>query len=224
MHLGQQYCRSHLTEADRAFVGEVLSDQIDPQDEAIWQDEAQRDALLDDDLLFQEVLDCREILPVSLELYFYVLLRHVLRSTPLDERCVADYLACSLTRALKSERKLPPLYVIDVLHKLDGLNDSQQFYERVQLADDSLILTGIFPEHIQFRTQRRGAPSLHYYEGVGRMQYQCAGEHRLAQEHELGPIFICLSEEFSHARKALNQLSDQLVSLGEIPIDFDKLL
>lgn len=224
MQLGQYCCRSRLTEADQAFISSALKRHSSLVNNSIWIDEDQRDTLLDEDELFKALLECSEIIPVSLELYFYVLLRHLLKETPLAERSIADYLACSLTRTLSSHRKLLPLYVIDVLAKLDSLNDAQQFYERVQLADDSLILTGIFPEHIKFRTHRRGAPSLGYYEGIARIQYQHVGTHRLAQEYELTPVFICLSEEFTHARKALNELSDRLVSLGELSINVDKLL
>jgi hypothetical protein len=61
----------------------------------------------------------------------------------------------------------------------------------------------------------RGFPDLSYYEALGQANFRMASDHRLAARYELGEIFATLSEEFQTARKALNDLSERIVSLGE---------
>ena len=63
-----------------------------------------------------------------------------------------------------------------------------------------------------------------YYEGVGRMQYRVASDHRLAQRYELSQILSTLSERFGATRLALNDIADRLFSLGDANHELEALL
>jgi hypothetical protein len=73
----------------------------------------------------------------------------------------------------------------------------------------------VFPDRIRFRTERKGAPGLHYYEGVGRANFRAASDHYLARKYELDAIFDTLAERFQETRLALNDLREHLLSLGD---------
>jgi hypothetical protein len=76
-------------------------------------------------------------------------------------------------------------------------------------------LSGVFPERIKFRAESRGFPDLHYYRELGQTNYRVASDHRLAQRYELAPIFSTLAENFEPTRRALNDLSERIFSLGD---------
>ena len=63
-----------------------------------------------------------------------------------------------------------------------------------------------------------------YYEALGRSQYRAASDHRLAQRYELTSILGTLSERFEATRRALNDISDRLFSLGDTNYALDALL
>ena len=71
---------------------------------------------------------------------------------------------------------------------------------RAHIGNYSLFLTGIFPERIRVRAERRGFPDLKYFEAMGRSQYGAASDHRLAQRYELSEIFSTLSDRFEATR------------------------
>jgi hypothetical protein len=95
---------------------------------------------------------------------------------------------------------------------------------RVSIGNHSLFLSGVFPERIRFRAEKRGFPDLKYYETLGRSQYKAASDHRLAQRYELSNILHILSERFETTRLALNDISDRLFSLGDSNYALDALL
>ena len=72
--------------------------------------------------------------------------------------------------------------------------------------------------------ESRGAPSLSYYEGLGRSNFKAAGDHRLARTYALDGIFNDLAERFQETRRALNDLRDRLITLGEPDFSIDALL
>jgi hypothetical protein len=78
-----------------------------------------------------------------------------------------------------------------------------------------LFLSGVFPERIQSRAERKGFPGISYYESLGRSQFRAAGDHRLARRYELSTILHTLSDRFETTRRALNDISDRLFSMGE---------
>lgn len=228
MKVIQANCRSRFTAEDVAFVARVLGRKAGQGDCLIrlLSDPDTRDMILDDEALFHALLEQPECVPVSTHFYFYILARQVLRRAGIEDRSVADYVAALLTEYSRVERTRcvapgagqPMEYVFEMLAALRTVDDRAAFMIRAHVGNHSLFLTGIYPEHVQARTQRRGAPGLNYFEELGRASYRVASGHLLAQRYELSPIFDTLAERFHTARGALNDLSGRLLSWHENPL------
>jgi hypothetical protein len=225
MKVIQANCRVQFTASDVDFILSVLGRR--PEDAAsltsLLADTETRDLILDDDKLYRALLEHRGCLRVSPRLYFYVLVRHVLRRSGLDDRRVADYVAELLTEYSQEERRhcvVPGRtdrlqYFFEMLTALETADDHTAFFIRAHIGNHSLFLSGVFPEHILHRVERRGAPGLRYYQEMGRANYRAASNHRLAAKYDLASVFDTLSEQFEPARRALNDLSERVFSLGD---------
>ena len=225
MNVIRANCRVQFTAADIEFILNVLGRR--PGDTAslvaLLADPDTRDLILDDEALFRALLEHGGCLRVSPHLYFYVLVRHVLRRAGLDDRRVADYVAELLAEYSREERThcvVPGQpgrlqYFFEMLAALEHADDRTAFYIRAHIGNHSLFLSGVFPEHIRHRAKRRGAPGLSYYENLGRANYRAASHHQLAARYDLAAVFDRLSEQFEPARRALNDLSERVFSLGD---------
>ena len=220
----QPNCRVQFTAEDIGFIMAVLGKKEDATSLALLlADPESRDLILDNDHLFHALLEQRRCLAVSAHLYFYVLVRHVLRQSGIQDRAVADYVAEMLAEFSREERtrlvtpgQTQPLdYFFDMLAALQTADDHTAFFIRAHIGNHSLFLSGVFPERIRARAERRACPSLSYYEELGRMNYRVASGHRLARRYELAPIFETLSNRFAKTRLALNDLADRIFSIGE---------
>jgi hypothetical protein len=195
-------------------------------------DESSRDLILDDEALFQALLERRGCLRVSSRFYFYVLVRHVFRRSDIHDRQVADYVAELLSEFAQTERlrcvvpgRPNPLdYFFEMLAALQTADDRASFQIRAHIGNTSLFLSGVFPDRIRVRAEARGFPDLKYYEAVGRSQYRAASDHRLAQRYELAGIFNTLADRFETTRLALNDLSERVFSLGDTSYTLESLL
>lgn len=226
-------CRVQFTAEDIAFVLQVLSPGTDnnPALVSLLTDEDSRDRILDDERLYQALLQGTGCLRISSHLYFYVLVRHVLRKAGIEDRRVADYVAELLAEFSRLERvhlqltaDFNPLeYLFEMLAALQQADERTRFLIRAHIGNHSLFLSGVFPERIRHRAEMKGFPDLSYYEGLGRSSYRVASDHRLAQRYELAPVFSTLSECFHETRRALNDLADRLFHLGD-PTLSDALL
>jgi len=218
-------CRVQFTAEDIAFVLQVLSPGTDtnPALVSLLTDEDSRDHILDDERLYQALLQGTGCLRVSSHLYFYVLVRHVLRKAGIEDRRVADYVAELLAEFSRLERihlqltaDFNPLeYLFEMLAALQQADERTCFLISAHIGNHSLFLSGVFPERIRHRAEMKGFPDLSYYEGLGRSSYRVASDHRLAQRYELAPVFSTLSECFHETRQALNNLADRLFHLGD---------
>ena len=223
MHLIQANSRVQFTAEDIAFILEALRPKVATADCLIklLADEDSRDQILDDELLLRAVLEHQGCLRISTHFYFYILVRHVFRRSDLRERPLADYVASVLAEFSDLERtrcvvKGQPLdYFFEMLAALQTADDTTGFYIRAHIGNHSLFLSGVFPDRIRFRAERRGAPSLKYYEGIGEANYRAASDHRLARKHDLDGIFHLLADRFQQTRLALNDLRERLVSLAD---------
>jgi hypothetical protein len=101
------------------------------------------------------------------------------------------------------------------LAALQTADERTAFHLRLHIGNHSLFLSGVFPERIRSRAERKGFPGLSYYESLGRSQFRAAGNHRLAPRYELSAILHTLSERFETTRRCLNDISDRLFSIGE---------
>lgn len=219
-------CRVQFTAADIDFILSVLQPDAPSHESlvALLADADSRDLILDDEKLFRAVLESRGCLRISTHIYFYILVRHMLRRSGLEDRDVADYVAemlAEFSRAGSLQCRLPGQttaleYFVDMLAALPTADEATSFGIRAHMGNQSLFMMGVFPERIRYRTDTRAAPGFKYYEALGRENYRLAGDHQLARKYNLAGIFNTLSERFQTARQALNEVSDRLVSLGEV--------
>ena len=225
-------CRVQFTAEDVDFVLGVLGPKAGSAETLVklLGDEETRDLILDDESLLRAVLEHRNCLRISTHFYFYILVRHAFRRSGLQERPLADYVASVLAEFSQFERtrctvKGQPIdYFFEMLAALQTADDTTSFYIRAHIGNQSLFLSGVFPDRIRFRAERKGAPGLNYYEGLGRSNFRAASDHRLARKYDLDGIFNTLSERFQETRLALNDLRERLVSLGDPEIPLDNLI
>ncbi|MGE9294403.1 MAG: hypothetical protein ACQKBW_12375 [Puniceicoccales bacterium] len=219
MRLVLPRCRQRLTHEDESFLSDTLAVSTGAREALVMllKDSQMRDVLLDEKAVLHALLESTRPLSVSPDLYFYVLVRHSLRSGGIDDRDLADYLASLLIAYLPergSGRTHVP-YIGDRMSDISAATGPDRFFMVVELADQLLFLTGVFPAHVEHRRQRRGAPSLDFYEHVGLAQYRTASSHALAREFCLEPIFNALGEAFHEVRVGLNRLGETLAFTGD---------
>ncbi|MBV9463826.1 MAG: hypothetical protein JO317_06315 [Verrucomicrobiae bacterium] len=229
-------CRSSFRAPDFEFLWKCLAptppaaETIHPS--GIVQDTAAVDELLDQPEVYRALLASHESLQVSKEFYFYVITRHALMEAGLKDRELADYVAAVLADFAES-RKLHQVqagdterfqYVFELLQALQSATGSRVFFLRVHTGNVSLFLSGIFPEHLMHRAERRGAPGLAYFESIGGSSFAHASEHQLARELQIESTLGLLGDRFHDVRQALNQLSDRVVSLDPYSAALQALL
>jgi hypothetical protein len=234
MKLIQPNCRVQFAAEDIDFIVSVLGTKIGDAEclVKLLADEESRDVILDDEALLHALLERRGCLRVSTHFYFYILVRHVFRKSDLKDREVADYVAELLTEFARAERARcvlpgrpnPMDYLFEMMAALRTADDRTSFHIRVHIGNHSLFLSGVFPERIRLRAEKRGFPDLKYYESLGRSQYRAASDHRLAQRYDLTTVLGTLSERFEATRRALNDISDRLFSLGDTNYSLEALL
>jgi hypothetical protein len=215
-------CRERFTAADFDFVVRTLarSERDSVNLVELLTDDVARDSILDSPRLVEALLADGAPLTISPQLYFYILLRHVLKDTGLGDRHVSDYLASLLETFSQTARLRSPAdghsspiqYVSDMLIALRSATPAQSFLIRAHVGNYSLFITGIFHETVQHRSQR-GAPDLSYYEDLGRSNYRVAAGHQVARTCALSDVFEKLADGFHEVRLALNHLSDSLLHL-----------
>lgn len=234
MRLIQPNCRVQFTADDLDFISATLGKQPD-QHELLLQllaEQDTRDLILDDENLFRAILENRGCLRVSNRLYFYVIVRNVLRKAGIQDRQVADYTAellAEYSQADSARCRVPghdgPLdYFFEMLAALQTADERQTFYIRAHIGNHSLFLSGVFPQRIRYRAEKKGFPDLRYYEQLGQSNFRIASDHRLAERYDLAPIYATLADRFQETRKALNDMSERLVSLGDLDSGIENLL
>lgn len=227
-------CRIQFAAQDVDFILSVMGGKIRDTDclVKLLADEDSRDLILDDEALFRALLENRGCLRVSTHFYFYILVRQVFKRSGIDDRRVADYVAAMLTEFARAERAscvLPgrpqPLeYFFEMMAALQTADDHTSFELRAHVGNYSLFLSGVFPDRIRVRAERRGFPDLKYYEALGRTQFRAASDHRLAQRYEVADILNILSERFETSRQALNDISDRLFTMSGAGYSLERLL
>lgn len=226
MKLVQPNCRVQFTAEDIDFVLEVLRPKVDSRDGLVQllADEEARDLILDDEALLHAVLEHRQCLRISTHFYFYILVRHVFLRSGVKERKIADYVAEVLADFSRAERmqlhvngqERPLDYFFEMLSALQTADDATRFYVRAHIGNHSLFLSGVFPERIRHRAEYRGAPDLSYYEEVGSSSFRAARDHRLAHKYDVAEVFDFLGERFQTTRRALNDLGERLITIGDV--------
>lgn len=225
MMLIQPRCRDRFAAEDIDFVVAVLG-QRGGAGACLVQllsDEESRDLLLDDEALLKALMESGGCLRVTCRFYFYVLVRHMLRRAGIEDREVADYVAEVLSEFSDPERGRwmggdggkGPEYFFEMMAALAEADERKGFLLRLHMGNYALFLTGVFPERIRSRAERKGFPDLSYYERIGTRSYQEASDHPLAQRYELATVLGRLAGSFSDTRLALNDIAERLFCMGE---------
>ncbi len=212
--------RGHLGARDLQLVILLLSRGSAPKRRALERRLQQEgpDALLDAPELLERLLAVRTLLVPSDHLLFYVLVRHALRRSGVDDRDLADYVAAVLLAFGQRDRAwrvdwnddATHEYFVDLLGDLERTTGDRRFKVLAHLGNYALWLAGVFPDYIAARRLRRGGPDVSYYEALGRRGFGLASDHALADQYGLDGIFRSASERFRALRTALNGLSDQV--------------
>ena len=219
-------CRERLQPRDFEFIVASLAGK-DREAKFLGELFANSESLtvvLDQDRLLRAILELPAPIGISPELYFYVIVRRSLKDAGIDDLEIADYVAATLadhagggaTRG-KIDGHVPGAeftYHVDFIEKMADASPAQRFFLEVQCGNRFLVLTGLFPHFLTRRSERRGAPSLNYYEGVARNAFLHAGRHPLAEEFAVREVYRRLGDCFSETRRALNHMAGELLFLG----------
>jgi hypothetical protein len=152
-------------------------------------------------------------------LFYYVVLRHLLREETVDDRDLADYLAALVLEFGQRDRANRidwhddhhHRYLIDIVADLEATEGERRFQVMAHLGNFALWLSGLFPGYIAARRVRRGGPGLSYYQALGRRGFALASDHALADHYHLDGIFRSAAGRFDDIRTALNELSERLL-------------
>src|SRR5688572_22134779 len=147
MKLIQPNCRIQFTAEDLDFISQTIT--ASPGNRAVLvqllSDNDSRDLILDDEKLFQAILELRGCLRISNRLYFYVIVRNVLRQAGIDDRDVADYTAELLaeysdfeaSRCRVPGQDTPLDYFFEMLAALRDADERSSFYIRAHIGNHS---------------------------------------------------------------------------------------
>lgn len=182
------------------------------------------DALLDDPRLLNAILTCRDV-DVRPELVFYVLVRHALLEGGIDDVRLADYLAALLLAFGRGRRAnriaeaddVEYEYLVDLVQGAADQKGRRAFLFHAHLGNYSLWLAGVFPQYIEARVRRRGAPPLEYYEEMGATGYRLAADTIYAQAYGLAGLYREAASRFTALRESLNRLSYRYFWPGTAP-------
>lgn len=176
------------------------------------------DSLLDHPDTFAAIWNCRRLSAISPKLIFYVMVRHTLLEGGLDDPRVADYLAALLIefaghghayRIARYDDKTYG-YLIDLVTDVEAeSSERRQFLLHAHIGNYALWLSGLFPDYVVARVQRKAAPGLEYYESLGASGYLTASKFDLAGRYDVRDIFRQVASGFGGVRRALNRISDR---------------
>ncbi len=174
------------------------------------------DSILDDPRTFNAIMAGREFSSARSELVFYVLVRHALLEEGITDLQLADYLAALLLtfgrsgrafRVENGEREFH--HLVDIVSAGNESDGRRAFLLRAHLGEYALWLSGLFPDHITARVQRRGAPGLRYFEELGSAGYRMASRYSDAERHGLDHLYSVCADAFRSLRTSLNRIADR---------------
>ncbi len=215
-------CRIQFTAEDIAFLLHTLDGDSENHTaiQSLLGDPESRNLILDSETLFNAVLECPDSLSISLHFFFYILVRHALVEAEIRNEAIADYIAELLSEFSQHPDLPPPLgtpgnqdSLAAWYEALDQTHGRHRFELQAYFGNRLLYLTGVQENWLRNRTQRRGAPSLEFYEAAGPTFFRTASQHVLANAYELKGIFEELADRFHDARLALNTLSNTRLHL-----------
>ena len=216
--------RAEFTQQDFKFIAESLG-QTPGDRKAILQLASEPEGvteLLHHRKLFERSMTVPPVfLSISPQLFFYVFIYQALDRKHIAGDDVVDYVS-GMCVEFRSHQALwsfsQPgekfIYAVDLLQLLGDVDKCQQYYLRRYIGNVSLFLTGFFPDAIFQRNKNQGAPSIQYYEQIGRAQYETAAGESRSYESDATPVLGILAEQFVVIRSALNLYTDAYFNLS----------
>jgi hypothetical protein len=187
------------------------------------------DAILDDPRTLNAVLASGGISTAPAPLVFYLLVRHALLEDGINNPVIADYLAALLLEFGRGDRARRPTddadgreydYLADLVEAIESATGHDAFLLRAHLGNFALWLSGLFPDYITARVERRGAPGIRYYEEMGATGYRLAADTVDAENWGLDHLYRTFADNFPALRIALNRIADRhLFPMRGDPID-----
>lgn len=176
------------------------------------------DAILDDPRTLNALL-ARDgnFSTASQALVLYVLVRHSLLEHGIQDRTTADYVSALLvqygngTRAYRLEDAdtTEYSYLVDLVSAAETATGHHAFMLQAHLGEFALWLSGLFPDYISARVQRRAAPPIEYYESLGARGYRNAAGHTAARATGIDFVYSNCADAFPELRVALNAIADR---------------
>jgi len=105
-------------------------------------------------------------------------------------------------------------YLVDLVREIGDADQRRAFLLSSHLGNFSLWLAGLFPDFLEARVRRRGAPSIEYYDRMGTAGYRLASESPQAAVLGVDQLFAEVARSFTGVRTSLNQMSDRYMWPG----------
>ena len=217
--------RAHLTHRDREFIVETIG-KTSNERSALTR-------LMDDPFTVTELLHNKQLfersmtspphfIPISSQLFFYLFVYQALDRKHIADDDVVDYVSgiCVEFRSsdsawhFNSPGEGKSVFLVDLLKLMETIDKAQQYYLRRYIGNVTLFLTGFFPDFIFHRSKTLGAPSIKYYESIGRSQYESAVDDSKTYDAEAGPVLETLANRFVEIRSAINIFNDSYLHLN----------
>lgn len=185
------------------------------------------DALLDDPRVHNALLTDPDV-NAPPQLVFYVLIRQALLEAGIEDRNAADFVT-SLVVGFGEARRAWRIaegeeeefvYLVDLLAGLRDADSRRAFLLRSHLGNYALWMAGLFPDWVEGRSRRRGAPDLGYYDSMGATGYRMAARSPEARQLEMDGVLGGLGKDFRRVRTALNRVAERHLWPGQgDPVD-----
>ena len=157
---------------------------------------------------------------LPLALFSYVALRRSLLDGGIESRLLADYVT-SIFLHFASEARAHRIaeydddeyhYLVDLVEAIADSEGHRGFLLRAHLGNFALWLSGLFPDWISHREQRRGGPDLGYYEAMGQTGFALAADDPFARRERLDGCYRDAAKTFPSLRVAMNRFSDRFLT------------
>ena len=210
--------RASLSRSDALHLVRLLSGSDPELAEAaqLRLEESGVGSLLDDPRVRNALLTDTDV-SVSPPVIFYVLVRQALLEGGIDDETTSDYVASMLVSFGRAGRAYRISggddsefhYLTDMVSELRSAEGRRRFLLRVHMGDFALWMSGLFPDYLEVRTHRKGAPPITYFEEWGATGYRSASESLEAGELGIDTVLRDVANHFSAVRTALNRISDR---------------
>jgi hypothetical protein len=179
------------------------------------------DSLLDDPRVRNALLTDPDV-QAPPALVFYVLVRQALLEGGIDSAATADFVASLVMAFGRTERAYRISeeseeefhYLVDMVEQMRTAEERRAFLLRAHLGNYALWIAGLFPDYLEARERRRGAPPIDYYDRLGRTGYLLASESPQAAALGVDKVMAEVGHNFTGVRTSLNHLSDRYLWPG----------